>query len=360
MPPKNIELIEISRLKLDAENPRLGRHFITTNPSQEEILEKMSSWTLDELAISFVENGFWHQEALVVLAAEDDQLTVLEGNRRLAALQLLHQAKDGHLDVPKWKQIVESAKPEKIQALRQVPCIIVSDRREVQAYLGFRHVTGIKQWAPAEKASYIAQLIEQEELSYKEVMRRIGSKTPTVRRHYIAYRLLRQIEDEVEDISIEHVEERFSVMYLSIRSPGTQQFLKLDPLTEPKKRLRPIPTSNIAALGKYALWLFGTKERPPLFRDSRQTDSFGKILGSAEAVAYLERTTNPSFEVAERKAGSEETAVLRYIEQATDEVETALSVVHLHQDSPRLRKAIDRFRKGAERLVAFFPTLVSK
>ena len=361
MLPKSIELIEVSRLQLDAKNPRLGRHFIRKSPSQEEIRNKMSSWTLDELAISFIENGFWAQEALVVLNDEDDrQLTVLEGNRRLAALQLLHEAVEGHPHSFKWKEIADLATPDRIQELNFVPCIKVNDRRHVQAYLGFRHVTGIKQWAPAEKASFITHLIENEGLSYEKVMRRIGSKTPTVRQHYIAYRLLRQIEEEVEDISSEHVEARFSVMYLSLRSPGTQKFLNINLLAEPEKMFRPIPTSNIAALRDYARWLFGTKEQPPLFRDSRLTDRFGIILGSEKALAYLLRTSNPIFEVAERLAESEETAVLRYVEQATDEVEKALSVAHLHVDSSRLREAVDRFSKGAVRLIELFTDFPKK
>lgn len=68
-------------------------------------------------------------------------------------------------------------------------------RRDVQAYLGFRHVTAIKQWAPAEKAFFITFLIEEEGLSYEKVMRQIGSNTPTVSRQYIAYCMLRQIAD---------------------------------------------------------------------------------------------------------------------------------------------------------------------
>ena len=354
-----VEMIGVSHLRLNAKNPRLGRRFTSGNPSQQEIRDKMSTWTLDELAISFIENGFWPQEALIVLD-EDEKLIMLEGNRRLAALQLLHEAKEGNPSTPKWKEIADSATPKRVQELREVPCIKVPARRDIQAYLGFRHMTGIKQWAPAEKAAYITHLIEQEGLSYQEVMRQIGSKTPTVRQHYIAYRLLNQIEEEVEDLSEENVEDRFSVMYLSLRSSGTQKFLKIDLQAGPKERLQPVPSSNIAALRNYARWLFGTEDHSPLFSDSRKTDRFGKILGSEKAVAYLERTSIPMFEVAERLAGSEETAVLRYIEQATDEVEKALSVAHLHQDSYKLREAVNRFGKGAIRLIELFPDLRDK
>ncbi len=101
----------------------------------------------------------------------------------------------------------------------RIPYILVDSRDDVRAFLGYRHVTGIKEWNPAEKAQYIAQLIEKGKLTYDQVMRKIGSKTPTVRQNYFTYRLLLQMEGD-EDISVEHVEEKFSVLYLSLRTTG--------------------------------------------------------------------------------------------------------------------------------------------
>ena len=57
-----IEWIAIDQLNLDTRNPRLGRHFVEGNPSQEDTLKEIQDWTLDELAVSFLESGFWTQE----------------------------------------------------------------------------------------------------------------------------------------------------------------------------------------------------------------------------------------------------------------------------------------------------------
>ena len=349
-------MVSVSSLQLDSLNPRLGRHLNNERPGQGEILEAMEDWKLDELAISFIESGFWPQEALVVIK-ECGKQVVLEGNRRLAALKLLHKAAEGAPSSAKWKNIAQAASKEQIEKLRSVPCIFVSARRNVQAYLGFRHVTGIKEWAPAEKASFIAQLIDEQGLSYRDVMRRIGSKTPTVRRHYLAFRLLIQIEEEVPGISMHRVEDRFSVMYLSLRSPGTKSYLEIDDRIEPDSKLGPVPSSRLEKLEYFALWLFGTEGRDPLFSDSRQTDTFGKILGSDKAVAYLEQTDQPVFEVAARMAGTEETNVVNNVEKATYEVEEALRVAHLHRDSYKLREAATRFGSGALQLISLFPDL---
>ena len=353
---QTVRWIPVSTLQLDSENPRLGRHFRETNPGQEEILEAMKDWTLEELAISFVESGFWPQESLVVVK-EDGAWIVVEGNRRLAALKMLHRAAQGKSVSKKWKEIAGGPSSATLEGLTTVPCVQAETRRDVQAYIGFRHVTGIKEWDPPQKAAFISHLIENEGLSYADVMRRIGSKTPTVRQHYIAYRLLMQMENEVADISITRAEERFSVMYLSLRSSGTQRFLNVDIRADPIPARRPVPPSKRGALQKFALWLFGDDTREPLLKDSRQIDTFGKILGSKPAVEYLERTTRPNFEVAARIAGGEESEVLEHVARAADEVEEALRAAHRYRRSRKLMTATERLGVGVMRLLDLFPDL---
>ncbi|MGC3992065.1 MAG: hypothetical protein QM796_20705 [Chthoniobacteraceae bacterium] len=78
-----IEYAAIDDLFLDPLNPRLGRNNTGPTVSQETILEIMQDWTLDELATSFLESGFWLQEALLVVKERiygKSQLVVVEGN----------------------------------------------------------------------------------------------------------------------------------------------------------------------------------------------------------------------------------------------------------------------------------------
>ena len=42
-----------------------------------------------------------------------------------------------------------------------------AQRSEVTPYLGFRHITGVMQWRPYQKARYIAQLVEDNELPFR-------------------------------------------------------------------------------------------------------------------------------------------------------------------------------------------------
>ena len=353
-----IQYADLEELYLDPLNPRLGRNNTGPNVKQETVLELMQDWTLDELAISFLESGFWPQEALLVVKESlygKDHLVVVEGNRRLAALKYLKRAVDGKAASRKWAEIAASATPKK-NLFTRIPYIQVGSRPEIEAFLGFRHVTGIKEWKPAEKAEYIAKLIEQSHLSYVEVMRKIGSKTPTVRQHYISYRLLLQMEDE-DEISAERVEDKFSVLYLSLRSAGTQKYLDIDIKAEPGAAKRPVPRARLEALKNFALWLFGNDRQPPLFSDSRRVDDFGRILESKQAVEYLERSSRPNFDVAFRTAGGDEPELLKLIAGAADNIELALTRAHMHVKSERIHAAVERCGADMMQLLTLFPSI---
>lgn len=352
-----IEYLPVDQLYLDPTNPRLGRNVATPYLSQDKVIDAIKDWTLDELAVSFLESGFWPQEALIVVKEElygKVQHVVVEGNRRLAALKLLQQAIKGEIESKKWTEIIDGKKLA-ANFFDSIPFIEVSDRKAVSAYLGFRHVTGIKEWNPAEKAQYISKLID-EGLSYDEVRRKIGSKTPTVRQNYIAYKLLRQMEQQ-EGIAISKVEEKFSVLYLSLRTHGAQQYLHVDIQATPGQAAVPVPKGHTDNLVKFALWLFGNEKQPPLFTDSRYVDQFGKILENNDAVEYLERTDDPRWEVAYRKAGVGEQDLIEFVEKASDNIQQALTEVHLFKKSEKVHKAVRRLGKDAIALLSAFPEI---
>ncbi|MCH8043539.1 MAG: hypothetical protein IID44_07450 [Planctomycetes bacterium] len=355
---ETIERAKVDDLYLDPRNPRLGRRLTCSNPSQDVILQWMlENGVLEELAVSFIESGFWTQEALIVVEEEIGRrrrLVVAEGNRRLAALKILFAACRGEDVPPRWVEIAKSVNKNQLKRLESVPFVRADSRKAVQAYHGFRNVSGIKEWNPAEKAEFIAHLIDDEGLSYEQVARLVGSKAPTVRQNYISYRILLQMEKQ-DEISIQRVEDRFSVLFLSLRTEGVQTYLEIDMRAEPGKAVRPVPRRRLKQLANFACWLFGHGDDDPLVRDSRQTDDFGKILESAKAVAYLERAERPTFERAYRMAGGDEAETAKHIERAADEVEEALGTAHLHKKSKRLRESTERLGRHVLQLLELFP-----
>jgi len=352
-----IEYLDIDELNLDPNNPRLREK--QRGLPQQDILEAMTDWGLEEIAASVVANGFWPHEGLVIVKeklspkSKGTSFVVVEGNRRLAAVKLLLAAAAGEGPSQKWMSLAGDLSKEAISRLKKLPTIEADQRSDVDAFLGFRHVTGIKQWEPHEKAAFIAKLIDGGQ-SYKEVMRRIGSKTQTVRQNYIAFKLFHQLED-LEDVDVEKVRDKFSVLFLSLRSNGTQNYLGIDIEAEPKAASKPLHTKYYSNAVRFCRWLFGDATREPLFTDSRHTDRFGQMLASREAVSYLERTETPRFEVALRLSGGDRLEVIRHIERAADEIEEVLGVVQHHSGNVDVVGATRRLYKDIETLQVHIP-----
>jgi hypothetical protein len=357
---KEIQYASLEEFRLDPENPRLGNLFTGKAPSQKQILDEMEDWKLDELAISFLSSGgFWVQEALLAIqekVGNKTVLTVVEGNRRLAALMKLKELTDGTaVKSAKWRQIAALAdeSPPNAALFKKIPYLLVDSRRDVDEYLGFRHVTGIEEWHPAEKAAYIAKLIDERGMSYDEVMRKIGSKTPTVRQHYIAYRLLCQMRD-AGLLPDEGVQNRFSVMYLSLRTPGVQKRLGINLSAEPDEARKPVPKECENVLPDFARWVFGDEVNDRLFSDSRQVDAFGALLESDQAFEYLRRTKDARFDTARRLAGSDLPETVENVKKASEHIRLALSQAHLFKDDEKLLRAMDEFGADAIQLMSVF------
>jgi len=355
-----LKYAQLDELYLDPMNLRLGRNNTGRDVKQEEVLELMRDWALDVLALSYLESGgFWTHEALLVTKEKlygQTRLVVIEGNRRLAALKFLRKAYDGEKVPRKIAEIAKQAKVPK-DLFSRIPYVMVGSREDIEGALGFRHVTGVKPWKPAEKAEFIAKLIDERKMSYQQVMRKIGSRTDTVRQTYICYRLLLQIE-EAADIPREQFEDRFSVMYLALRTQGVRKYLQIDMYADPKTARKPVPKSRMKALAEFALWLFGDgDEREPLFSDSRRVDNFGRILESKQAIQYLERAEKPSFEVALRTAGGDEPEIVNLIQKAADNIELALTRVHLYKKSKKIQRGVARLGADALQLLEIFPDI---
>src|SRR5262249_22968399 len=127
--------IGLGELRLDQGNPRLPEEL--QSASQPSILEYLyENANLDELARSYLDNGFFQHEHLVVVR-DGDVFTVLEGNRRLAALKVL-LGDDDATEADVLLGLEEELSVERRAELEEpLPAFIVPDRDEVRKYLGF-------------------------------------------------------------------------------------------------------------------------------------------------------------------------------------------------------------------------------
>lgn len=230
-----IQEIPEAELHFDPANPRLPKR--VDGASAESVLDWMLlDAGLVELMNSIAENGFFPAEPMLVSPNhEGDGYLVLEGNRRLAAVKLLREPSSA----PRRKKAVADAAsmltdPNELATL---PCVVFSSRNDVLDYLGFRHVTGVKQWEPAAKARYLQSLYE-EHLSeagsevYRVLARIIGSRSDYVTRLLGALSLHDLIVNDAalqrQGVTEENVS--FSLLTLALNYTDIVQYLRLPSL----------------------------------------------------------------------------------------------------------------------------------
>jgi hypothetical protein len=292
-----ISVVDPNELRLDPENPRLPEEVI--GESQSTILGYLfDNAVLDELATSYVNNGFFEHEPLMV-APHDGHFIVLEGNRRLAALKVLLQDEDAVAAGLRFS-IDDELSNETRESLVHIPIFTVANRDEVRKYLGFRHIGGIKTWSAEAKARYIAGEVDRaEDLSeaFREVARRVGSNVQGVRNAYIAITTLHRARDE-HGIKIDSVlQNRFGVWTRCMNSPEIRAHLGLgDPRTleEVRAQLEQLSGEGLAeVIGD--LTPQGSSKRP-LLADSRDVTVYAQALVNDQAHRALREYGN--FELA--------------------------------------------------------------
>lgn len=187
--------VEIQYLKLDHNNPRLPERL--KGAADNEVLNWMlSDATLIHLMASISENGFFSGEPIIVIP-DNQNYIVIEGNRRLAAIKLLSNPGLATIS-PKAVESLSVEAKAKNNIPERIWVYIVNGRSEVENYLAFRHVTGVKQWPVISKARYLNHLFQQKPIKnisiYKNLAKEIGSTVPYVRRLLTGYKAFEIIQ----------------------------------------------------------------------------------------------------------------------------------------------------------------------
>lgn len=195
-----IKDVALTKLKLDPENPRLPASLPRDERSIVNHIAK--STAIEDLMDAIARNGFFPGEPVVVVpGVQKDTWTVVEGNRRLTAVKLLENPYA--CDEPSRRMISIAKDAEnKPSAIPVVECLT---RSEVLPYLGFRHITGVKEWEPLAKARYIEQLFIltgsvdgvdsiDPSIRYSQVARAIGSRKDHIKRNLDALAVYKVME----------------------------------------------------------------------------------------------------------------------------------------------------------------------
>jgi hypothetical protein len=143
----------VASLHLDAKNPRLGRETLARAPR--EIIQYLFEHDKAlEVAQSIATRGYFPNEPLLAIN-QGDQLIVVEGNRRLAALKALREP--GLLEGPLQRQLERlSRQIEDLNDIASVPVTVAPSRRATDRQIAGRHIgTPVLAWQAENRASFI-------------------------------------------------------------------------------------------------------------------------------------------------------------------------------------------------------------
>ena len=276
--------IQIRQLRLDPDNPRMVSS--KDGDSQDELAVTIEH-AHDSLLVaeSIAKMGYFANEPLIVVqVGKKSEWVVVEGNRRLTALLGLSNKKlrDQFFESEKWNKLAASVD---ITSETAIPCIQVADRRQVNAIVGFRHISGIAAWSPYAQAAFIANLIDNEELTFIEVSTMVGKKRADIAKLYRNYEIAQQAKDSGEVSNA--LEGTFSLLTVAMSSPALRTHIGAPGTSEIEPGKAPIPQGKIRELHEVLGWIFGSKTKDPLVTDSRQMGGLGRVVQNDAGLAAL-------------------------------------------------------------------------
>jgi hypothetical protein len=146
--------MHVASLTLDEINPRHAKQTASLEESIAALLEKGPDKLL-KLARDIIQHGVNPTE-LVVVMSEGDRNVVLEGNRRIAALKLLHKPALAPTEKlqRKFAAIAKSG-----EAPKRVQCIIADSRIQAAHWIRLRHTgenngIGVVRWSTIEASRF--------------------------------------------------------------------------------------------------------------------------------------------------------------------------------------------------------------
>ena len=298
MPPiREVRSVSVDSLVLDWRNPRLIG--LDVDASESEIIAQLyRDEDLSELLQSIAANGYLDIEPLVVVHDGRDHLTVLEGNRRLAAVRLYRDPELARRVTAECgvRIVVPEMPHEHRPTLERVSVYRVAVREDSWSFIGFKHINGAARWESYAKAKFAAEWYRQDETSLAEIAGRIGDKHDTIKRMVNAVYVLEQAENggvfSIED----RVTQRFSFshLYTALSRAPYMDFLGLEAAWsrfDPKSD--PIPEEHLDRLKEVLHWIYGSKAEsvePVIQSQNPDIKRLAEVLNSPEGLLVLRET----------------------------------------------------------------------
>jgi hypothetical protein len=324
-----IEYKDLSELIFDPENPRL--------PSQirgHDLDAKVVEWmilneNLTELMSSIAEKGFFPAEPLLVVKSQTkkNKFEVVEGNRRLAAIRLLNKPTLSKNRVETIREIVDQANADTIST--KVPVILFDNKDELQVFLGYRHITGVKAWDALAKARYLDKLRDTLKLRNKKdefvkIAKIIGSQPSHVKSLIRGLAIYNVIEEsnffDIPDLDETNVE--FGVLYTAVGRENIAKFVNIDiNSSNPTKGIK------VRELKELSSWLFEKdNDGYKRVKESRDIKYLDKIVSNSNALKAFRNGVSLSDAV--QLTDEPQTVFKNSLNRALDQLKIAQQQIH--------------------------------
>lgn len=295
VPFEDTTKVSVDWLKLDRENPRLVG--ISARTTDESIVAQLyRSEELGELLQSISANGYLDIEPLIVwLDPNDQKFTVLEGNRRLAAIRLFREPAlvDAIAKSERLKVGVPEIGPAVAATLAAVSVYRVADRDAARSFIGFKHINGAAKWESYAKAKFAAEWYKSGDVSLEEISEKIGDRHDTIKRMVAAIYVLEQAERQniFSLLDRKITKFNFSHLYTALSRTTYMTYLGLETAwSRYDPQPDPVPADKLDRLREVLVWIYGSKEEdkePVIQSQNPDIKNLGETLASTEGLHIL-------------------------------------------------------------------------
>lgn len=278
------QFIEILKLKLDPDNPRLPDS--KKGASQLELAITLDlgfdAFTVAELMAS---HGYFASEPMIVIPDKEVGFyTVVEGNRRLTAVIGLtnEKVRSQFMDSEKWNAL---AAKSSLKQTDKLPVVVAADRISVAPVIGTKHIGGILQWKPYPQARYIADLVDKYGMKIEDIAAMIAMPKNTVADLYREQAIAAQAKQM--NIETGNLESAFSLLTVAMKISKIREHVGAPTGTSLVPGTKPIPQDKKDELRETLRFIFGGDGKEPVITDSRQISSLANCIAHPEGLKAL-------------------------------------------------------------------------
>jgi hypothetical protein len=216
----------------------------------------VEQYDVEELILSILTAGWLDYEPLIV---EQETDTVIEGNRRLAALRLI---RDENLRKRVGYALPAIANRHANSEPSTISIRYASDRVAAYVYIGFKHINGPFKWDALAKAKFAAEWIGSGH-DVEVISRTLGDSHNTVLRLVNGWNVLQRAVKDGFDPADMTVSPPFPIshLYTALTRPAVREYLGISARTSDVLEEKDIPADRGDKLLRLMSWLFGQRSK---------------------------------------------------------------------------------------------------